>query len=582
MRSFKLLFPFIKKNRWKYIFGILFLLIVDSMQLIIPHILGILTDLIKNHTVSKILLFKYSTIIVIIAIFVLLFRYLWRINIVGLSRDLESQLRDRLFKKLLTLSKQYFDEHKTGDLMAHATNDINAVRMAIGQGVVMAVDSLFMGLSTIFLMVFTIDFRLSLIALLPLPILAIVVSLFGKVIHLRFLKVQDAFSQLTDKVEESLSGIRVIKAFVQEKDEIKNFKDVNSYNLKTNMHMIKIWGLFDPLVQFLSSLSFIIVLMYGGFQVINKSISLGDFVAFTSYLGMLIWPMMATGWVINIFERGSASMDRLNIIYNEKPIINDKNADYSIKDIYGNIEIKNLTFSYKNNLKPVLENININVERGKIIAIIGKTGSGKSTIVNLIERLYKVPDGTIFIDGHDINKIPLKVLRENIGFVPQDNFLFSDKISGNIAFSKDEPIDKIIEYTKMADVHEDIKNFPKAYDTVIGERGVTLSGGQKQRISIARALIKNPKIVIFDDSLSAVDTNTEEIIQENLRNYLKDKTAIIIAHRISTIKNADEIIVLDNGNIKERGTHDELVSLNGLYKDIYEKQLLESSIMDES
>lgn len=580
MRSFKTLFPFIKKHKWNYIAGIIFLLVVDSLQLIIPHLLGSLTDSIKNKSLTSKSLLIYSALIIIIALLIFIFRYLWRMNIIGMSRLLELELRNRFFGKLLTLSPQYFNEHKTGDLMAHATNDINAVRMSIGQGIIMSVDALFLGLSTIFIMIFTIDLKLSILALIPLPIMAIIVTRFGKIIHSKFLKVQEAFASLTDKVQENISGIRVIKSFVQENEEIDNFKKENLNNFKANMNMIKYWGLFDPIVQFLASLSFTIVLLYGGVQVIEGNISLGDFVAFVSYLGMLIWPMMASGWVINIFERGSASMERLNIIFSETPEITDKFADTSVKNIRGNIEIKNLTFSYKKNLPPVLKNINITIQQGKTLAIVGKTGSGKSTIVNLIERLYKVPNDTIFIDGHDINEIPIKVLRKNIGFVPQDNFLFSDTISNNIAFSEDLPTDKVEKFAMMTDVHKDIISFPDKYETVVGERGVTLSGGQKQRISIARALIKEPKILILDDSLSAVDTHTEETIINNLREFMNGRTTIIISHRISTIKSADEIIVLDDGEIVERGTHDELVELKGLYNDIYEKQLLEDSIQE--
>jgi ATP-binding cassette subfamily B protein len=291
--------------------------------------------------------------------------------------------------------------------------------------------------------------------------------------------------------------------------------------------------------------------------------------------------MMAFGWVINIFQRGSASMERLNIIFSEVPEITDNYADPNITLIEGNIEIKNLSFSYKKGLPPVLKNINISLPKGKTLAIIGKTGSGKSTLVNLLARLYKVPQDTIFIDGHDINEIPLKVLRENIGFVPQDNFIFSDTIANNIAFVNEEPLEKIQEFASMADVHKDIMDFPQQYQTIVGERGVTLSGGQKQRIAIARALIKEPKILILDDSLSAVDTNTEETILNNLREYMKDRTTIIVSHRISTIKNADEIIVLDNGEIVERGTHEELIKLKGLYNSIYEKQQLEDAILKE-
>ncbi|HCD08908.1 MAG TPA: ABC transporter ATP-binding protein [Thermoanaerobacter sp.] len=581
MKSFATVIPFIKKHKWDYIIGIIFLLAVDLLQMIVPHLLGSVTDLFKSKDLTPKVLLTYSFWIIGIAILVFAFRFIWRMKIMGMSRLLEKELREQLFAKFLELSPQYYNEHKTGDLMAHATNDINAVRMAVGPGIILSVDASFLGISIILIMVFTIDPKLTILALLPLPVIALVVSRFGKVIHSRFLKVQEAFASLTDKVQESISGIRVIKAFVQEKEEIENFRGENLRNFKANMDMIKIWGLFDPTVQFLAALSFTIALLYGGIQVIKGIITLGDFVAFTSYLGMLIWPMMAFGWVINIFQRGSASMERLNIIFSEVPEITDNYADPNITVIDGNIEIKNLTFSYKKGLPPVLKNINISLPKGKTLAIIGKTGSGKSTLVNLLARLYKVPQDTIFIDGHDINEIPLKVLRENIGFVPQDNFIFSDTIANNIAFVNEEPLEKIQQFATIADVHKDIMDFPQQYQTIVGERGVTLSGGQKQRIAIARALIKEPKILILDDSLSAVDTNTEETILSNLREYMKNRTTIIVSHRISTIKNADEIIVLDNGEIVERGTHEELIKLKGLYNSIYEKQQLEDAILKE-
>ncbi|MGB9679568.1 MAG: ABC transporter ATP-binding protein [Minisyncoccia bacterium] len=578
MKSFTTVIPFIKKHKLSYITGIIFLIAVDLLQLIIPHLLGSLTDLFKSKDLTPKVLLNYAGLVIGIALLVFLFRFIWRVMIMGMSRLLEQDMRNAFFDKLLTLSPQYYNEHKTGDLMAHATNDINAVRMAVGPGVIMSVDAAFLGLSIIVIMLLTIDIRLTILALIPLPIIALVVTRFGKVIHSRFLKVQEAFSSLTDKVQESISGIRVIKAFVQEEDEIKNFKQENTNNLKANMNMIRIWGLFDPTVQLLAALSFTIALLVGGVQVINGIISLGNFVAFVSYLGMLIWPMMASGWVINIFERGSASMERLNVIFNVTSDINDKCADTNITDIEGNIEIRNLTFSYKKELPPALKNININIPKGKTLAIVGKTGSGKSTLVNLIERLYVVPQDTIFIDGHDINDIPLKTLRENIGFVPQDNFLFSDTLANNISFFNEVPLEKIRQYAAIADIDKDIMSFPEKYNTIVGERGVTLSGGQKQRVSIARALIKEPKILILDDSLSAVDTNTEETILQHLKNFMKDRTTIIVSHRISTIKNADEIIVLDDGEIIERGTHDNLIKLRGLYNSLYEKQLLEDAI----
>jgi len=465
--------------------------------------------------------------------------------------------------------------------MAHATNDINAVRMAMGPGIVMLTDAVFLTLSTIVIMLRTIDVKLTLIALIPLPFLAFMVTSFGQIIHKRFKVVQEAFSLLTDKVQESMAGIRVIKAFVQEKDELENFTKSNQYNVDMNMKLVKIWGAFFPLVQYISAIGFMLVLGYGGVLVIGGDISLGEFVAFNSYLGLLIWPMMAIGWVINVLQRGAASMDRINIILGEKPEIFDQEDVLSIDRFKGKIVLKNLDFYYPGSTTAVLKNINLSINPGQKLAIIGRTGSGKTTLVNLLLRLYNVKDNTIFIDGIDINNISLASLRENIAYVPQDNFLFSTSIKENIALGADGiDMPKIEEYSKLAQVHDNILQFPDGFDTMLGERGVTLSGGQKQRVSIARALIKDCKILIMDDSLSAVDTRTEEEILRGLSAYYQNRTTIIIAHRISTIKDSDKIIVMDKGQIAEMGTHDQLLELQGLYYSLYQKQLLEEKLQN--
>ena len=565
------------KNR--YILGIVWLILVDSLQLVIPWLLGDFTDRLKMKTIDLRGIIYYALIIIGVAILTAIFRYLWRLYIVGTSRILEKQIRENFYSHLLGLSTNYFNEQKTGDLMAHATNDIKAVRQAMGPGVVMLFDALFLTIATISILILRIDIRLTLIALIPLPFLAIISTYFSKAIHDKFTAVQEAFSNLTDKVQENFSGIRVIKAFTQEDMEIEKFASANKLNFEKNIELVKTWGLFHPMIQFITALSFLIVIWYGGTLVIDGVISLGDFVAFNSYLGLLTWPMMAVGFVINMLQRGTASLKRLNNIFKEEQEIYDKDV-VDIDDIDGHIKFDNLSFNYNESEEPVLTDISFEIKPGQTAAFLGRTGAGKTTIINLLLRLFNVDEGKIFIDGYDINNLPIKLLRDKIGIVPQDNFLFSSTIAENIAFFDPENTEReeIEQAAQITKVYDNIMEFPEQFDTILGERGVTLSGGQKQRISMARAIIKDPQILILDDSFSAVDTHTEEQILNNLRPIMKDRTVILISHRISTIKNADIIYVLDEGNILEKGTHEELIENEKLYFDIFQKQQLEEKI----
>ena len=571
---------FFKKYKGRYILGVIWLILVDGLQLIIPKLLGNITDKIKYDLLDTTGLIKYAGLIILLALGTAIFRFLWRYFIFGTGRLIEKNIREDFYNKLQSLSTRYFNDHKTGDLMAHATNDINAVRMAMGPGIVMIADAVFLTTATIGILIFTIDIRLTLLALIPLPFLSLMAVKFGKIIHSKYKKVQESFSNMSDKAQENFAGIRVVKAFAQEKEEIDKFAKSNRENYEKNVDMFKYSSLFHPLVQFISALSFLIVIGYGGILVIRGTISLGDFVAFNSYLGMLTWPMMALGLVINHLQRGQASLDRLNVIFNEKEDIYDQDIDEDIEDIKGKIEIKNLDFKYSDSEEYALKNININIKTGETAAFIGRTGSGKTTLVNLLLRLYNVDEGDIFIDGHDINDIPLKTIRENIGYVPQDNFLFSNTINKNISFADPDNMsqEEIIKASKDAQVYENIIEFPDKFKSLLGERGSNVSGGQKQRISIARALIKNPKILILDDSLSAVDTQTEERILESLEEIMKGKTSILISHRISTIKKADKIFVFDEGKLIEKGKHKDLLKNKKLYYDLYQKQQLEEKI----
>ena len=578
MNSKKFVLDFVKRHKAKYIFGIIFVLVVDVLQMVLPRIIGQITDDMQNRTINKAMLLSYAGLILLVALLTMTFRYLYRIYIKCTEKKLEYVPSKKLFDHMLTLSSKYYNTHKTGDLMAHATNDINAVRMAAGMGVLLLVDTVFLTISVIIIMLATIDIRLTLIALSPLPLIAIFSMVFGKFIHKRFTQVQEAFSGLTERVQESLSGIRVVKAFVQERPVLEQFNAASQKSLEKNMRLARLWGIMFPLGQMVATLSYIIAFSYGGIQVINGHISLGEFIAFNTYLGLLIWPMMSFGWIMNIVQRGSASLDRINVILTAIPDIKD-NDPLPIGSIEGHIEFENVSFSYNKKQEPVLKDININLEPGRTLAIIGETGSGKTSLVNLILRLYDISGGKLKIDGSPIDRIPLSTLRTSIGYVPQDSFLFSTSIRENIAFGVEKAsIKEIEEAAKTAQIYDNIMDLSDGFDTIVGERGVTLSGGQKQRVSIARALIKDPKILILDDSLSAVDTDTEERILQGLKVIMKDRTSIIIAHRISSIKHADEIIVLDNGQIVERGRHDRLIDLKGHYYSLYQKQLLEEEL----
>lgn len=576
---FRHLKDILKKYRYRYIIGIVFIIICDALQLFTPGVIGDLTNDIKGNLLTQEKIYYYMFMIMLLAVGVALFRYLWRKLVVTASRKIEYDLRKKFFSHLEDMSMNYFHHNTTGSLMAHATNDINSVRMSFGMGVVMIVDSSFLTLFTIYMMLVNTDIKLTLLALIPMPFIALSTLILGGVIQKRFKNVQQAFENLTTKVQESFSGIRVIKAFAQEKNENQSFDKTNDDNYKSNMKLAKTFGIMFPLIMFISTLSLLISVSLGGIMVINNDLPLGSYVEFMLYLGLLTWPILAIGWVVNVLQRGIASLKRINTILDAKPDIVDHPDAVKITNLKPSLEIKDLNFTYPNTDIPVLKDINVTVEPGKTLAIVGKTGSGKTTLANLLLRLYEVENDSICLGGHPINRLTLEQVRETIGYVPQDNFLFSTKIKDNIAFSNPGMSDEdIIAAAKVAHVHDEILGFPAGYDTLLGEKGINLSGGQKQRISIARALAKNPDIVIFDDSLSAVDTKTEDSILRYLKEEIHDKTVIIIAHRISTIKDADEIIVLDETVISERGTHDELVSHQGLYYDLYQKQLLEDKV----
>ena len=583
------------KYKYSYLLGIIFLLCVDGLQLVLPKILGDFTDFLESGSLTRTKLGEYAIIVSLIAVGVAVFRFLFRYALYGVSRSIELSFRNRFYAHLQKLSVNYFNVHKTGDLMAHATNDMNNVTMSTGQGIIFAIDSLLIPVVSLIMMWNTAGIKLTAACFSPLLLLAVTVVFFMKIMQSSVQKQQEAFSNLTETARENFSGIRVIKAFVQEQKEIEKFEKANSINREANLKFVRLMSMMFPSVMAISALSFVIALWYGGILVIEGSLSLGGFVAFNSYLGMLIWPITAIGWVANMFQRASVSLQRINTILDEKPEIADqivpsgsnisKTAE-SITDtttdsdiiIDGTIEFRNLTFTYPGTDKPILENINITVGKGKTLAVIGRTGSGKTTLINMIPRLLSVPEGTLFIDGVDINNIPLSKLRSSIGCVPQDTFLFSASISENIDFFQGCSKNEIEKAAKTARIYNNICEFPNQFDTIVGERGVTLSGGQKQRVAIARAVLGTPSILILDDCLSAVDANTEEEILKDLKIIMKQRTSIIVSHRISAVKDADEIIVLDDGRIIEQGTHASLLELGGYYHELYNRQLLADEI----
>jgi ATP-binding cassette subfamily B protein len=507
------------------------------------------------------------------------FTFLTRQTIIVVSRHIEFDLRNDLLAHLQKLSYSYFQNTPTGDLMAHATNDIGAVRNVLGPGIMYPTDTL-MTFTMVLALMLVKDWQLTLLALIPLPLVSFIVYRLGKSIHLRSMERQAQFSVLTTKAQENLSGIRVIKSYVREPYEIKEFGKLSWDYLKKNLVLARLQSILWPLMFTLIGLSIVVTLYTGGLQVMNGRLSIGSLSAFLAYLVMLIWPVIAFGWVINLLQQGAASMARLCKIFDTEPEIRDTEVtDTTIRDIEGTVEFREVSFTHKSVSQPTLSNINLKIEQGMTVAVVGYTGSGKTTLVNLIPRLYDVTGGQLLIDGHDVRAIPLGLLRSRIGYVPQETFLFSDTLTENIRYGTDDgTLDRVRDAAEISQIAQDVLEFPKQYETMIGERGITLSGGQKQRTSIARALIRQPRILILDDCLSAVDTYTEEEILRRLRTYMKGRTSIIISHRISTVKDADLIAVVDKGRIVERGTHDELVAAGGIYADLNEKQLLEREL----
>lgn len=579
-KSLKPLLKYFRKYKVQYILGILFLLFIDIVQLYIPQILKYFANDYQRGVLTMKSATKYALLTIATGLMVAVARYFWRNFIIGNSMRVDYDLRKDFFWKLTSLSQNFFNTHKTGDLMSLATNDINAVRMTLGQGIIMFIDSTFLLILNLVMMIKTTNVLFASKVLFTIPLIILIVMRFGGVIHSRFKAVQAQYGKITDRAQENFSGIRIIKAFGQEEENAKLFREENQNYYNKNIELAKLQSFFNPFIHVLSNISYMLLLFFGAKEVMAGTMLLGDFIAFNAYLGLMMWPARALGMVIVFMQRGAASMDRLTNIFRTEPEIVDREGAIELDEIKGNIEFKNVSFKYAPELPYALKDISFKIEPGKTLAILGRTGSGKSSIVNVLLRLYDINEGEILVDGHEVKDVTLNSLRENISYVPQDDFLFSKTVKENIEFHYEHELDDemIEKYAKIAGVYDDIIEFKDGFDTILGERGVTLSGGQKQRVSIARALAKEKNVLIMDDSLSAVDTQTEEEILKNLNTDEADVSKIIISHRVSTIKDADEILFIEDGAIVERGTHDELVSLGGRYNKLYEDQLLEQKI----
>ena len=570
------LWPFLRGHRRKLIYGQLSILASAAVGMASPLLVGKAIDALRADLNRGTLLF-YASLIVGVSLVQGVFSYLQRLILVGMSRDVELDLRDVYFAHLEKQPAGFFQDRPTGDLMARATNDLQAVRMLCGPAIMYSSNTLFTAAGALFFM-FRMDGRLTLLALTTMPLVALTTKFFGERIHAMFTAVQARFSDISARVQESFSGVRVVRAYAQEEREMEEFRRINEDYLEQNKRLIGWTVAFYPLLQGLVGLGFVAVLWYGGTLVMRGSLTVGQFVTFNFFLSKLIWPMIAIGWVINLAQRGLASLARMREVLDVEPAIRDE-APLVEWSEQGAVRFQDLTFSYKPGTPDVLSGINLQVPAGHTVAVVGRTGSGKSTLLALIPRLLDPPEGTLWMDGADLRHIPLARLRSAIGMVPQETFLFSATIHENIALGRpDATREQVLEAARLASLDADLDQFPHGLDTLVGERGLTLSGGQKQRVALARALLREPRILLLDDCLSAVDTHTEETILENLRTVFLGRTVFVVSHRISTVKDADLILVLDQGRILERGTHSQLTAAGGIYADLHQRQLLEEEL----
>ena len=576
LKSLSTLWPYMRRYRPGLTLGIGSLVMKDLLAASLPIVLKYAVDSLTKGFVLRLVL-QLAALLIGLALAKGVFQYWMRVIIIGISRDIEFDLRNDLFDHLVELSQDFYSRYRTGDIMARSTNDLNAVRMMLGPGIMYCTETVLMLILSVAVMI-KVDFRLTLIALIPAPFVSIAVVLFGRRIHVRFEHIQKMFADISSKVQENLAGVRVIRAYAQEKAEVGQFENLNRDYIRENIGLAKIQGMFMPLLQALIGITFLLVLWAGGRQLMQGRIGLGSFVMFNTYMGMLIWPMIAFGWVVNLMQRGTASLNRINEMLHERPSIASPTGEMASP---GNLlpEIRFENVYVKHGAREALVGIHLTVSAGETVAIVGHTGSGKTTLVSLIPRLFDPTDGHVRLDGTDLKDFDPAALRRQIGFVPQETFLFSATLAENIAWGVPDATElDILWAAEVAGLAPDIQSFPDGLNTLIGERGLTLSGGQKQRTAIARAVLRNPRILILDDALSSVDTVTEEKILAGLSGVMRDRTTILISHRVSTVQNADRIVVLSHGKIVESGSHAQLQQLGGYYAELYQKQLLEEEL----
>lgn len=582
MKSYRLLVPFFRNNLGGLIIGVTALLVVDLLQLFIPRVIKRAVDDLTRFQATSGRLLTYAGVVMALALGIAAFRFVWRRYLLGHSRQIEAGLRNRLFAHLQTLSYSYFDRASTGDLMAHATNDVQAVQLAAGMGLVALTDTLVLGTAAVGFMLY-INPLLTVVALLPMPFIALFTRMISRLFHERFQAVQASFARLTERARENLAGIRTVKAYAQEASETMRFDRSGREYVGENLRMAKVSGLFSPVSLLLSNLSMALILVVGGRLTIVNTISAGDFVAFNSYLLLLTWPMMALGWMISLFQRGAASLGRIQRILDTVAEVADRGKAGADGVIRGVIECRGLTFTYPGATWSALRDVHLRIEPGQFVGVVGRTGAGKSTFLKVIPRLYEVADGQLYLDGKELHRWPLSRLRGAIAMVPQEPFIFADSVGANICFGRaDADKDEMTRAVEAAQLLEEIRVLPRQFDTLLGERGVSLSGGQKQRLTLARALLLDRPLLILDDCLSSVDVETEAAILGNLRHYLKGRTTIMASQRLAAMRTADVIFVLDRGELRESGNHEQLLALNGTYATLYRRQQLEAELTGRS